>query len=773
MHARGGSQWQSRRKASLGPLRRAHPASGATWNVQVVRGKMTSRCLWHACRALVLGMVLMFVGGGMATVGYYANNFPSLSDLRSNSSTSTIRVKNEHRGLHLNNLSYVGPIIMGVGGFIVVASCVMTFEARDSAAKVVPARFKLSSQSNRNPSRQNTSRRSTGVGNGAAPGLITAAQTARWEQHLGVFRTSPATEQVPDRKALTAALVHFSKALGTPKSSPQQRRPSEGANRRVSRSGSVPNLYGEKLSVPSLATGSPANNIRSELLGGSGHRQHHHQHHQQHQHHRGTRVSSMVQRSTRGEVAGSGGLLHPGMLQFHRHALSVDEPDPFVRTLHQTGSHGSVQYGCSGGGEIVPVHKLREQRTKRSDTARRHVLSRQTKIEKDELVLGGSPKQTHHHLHHQQQQQQQQPPGAISRRASTVSNASVGSKQLNRSSRRASTISKTPSVDSRGAPSTLEINSPERSVGLTPRKAQTAGGGSGALISTPSVDRECRSQLSICSEPAQVSQRNLSCQSSLEPCVPEEDSPDHDETEPLSVVNQPLRPDSLVLATGDTTTTTTTTTADHTPAQPQNRFLYRSNSTKSFRKPKPKIAAKKRSNEYDQIYVIGAGTSVTGNNRFPNFYHHRDDDHYDSIEVIHERRNKNFSKFSDTPTVGATAETETETTLGAVTSAEPVGTGVTTESPTVITDSSGEYRKVGANTISVVADISPVPVSPRMVSSMEAHGLLMFGQNVFDGIVLLGTPPRKLQQQQQQQQQQLQIVMDHCIFSSLYELARI
>uniref|UniRef100_A0A182JJP0 Uncharacterized protein n=1 Tax=Anopheles atroparvus TaxID=41427 RepID=A0A182JJP0_ANOAO len=95
MHARGGSQWQSRRKTSLGPLRRAHPASGATWNVQVVRGKMTSRCLWHACRALVLGMVLMFVGGAMATVGYYANNFPSLSD---------------------NNLSYVGPIIMGVGG---------------------------------------------------------------------------------------------------------------------------------------------------------------------------------------------------------------------------------------------------------------------------------------------------------------------------------------------------------------------------------------------------------------------------------------------------------------------------------------------------------------------------------------------------------------------------------------------------------------------------------------------------------------------------------
>lgn len=30
-----------------------------------------------------------------------------------------------------------------LAGFIVVAACVMTFEARDSAAKVVPARFKM------------------------------------------------------------------------------------------------------------------------------------------------------------------------------------------------------------------------------------------------------------------------------------------------------------------------------------------------------------------------------------------------------------------------------------------------------------------------------------------------------------------------------------------------------------------------------------------------------------------------------------------------------
>lgn len=38
----------------------------------------------------------------------------------------------------------------------------MTFEARDSAAKVVPARFKLSTNSRANGTRMNSSRRTTG-----------------------------------------------------------------------------------------------------------------------------------------------------------------------------------------------------------------------------------------------------------------------------------------------------------------------------------------------------------------------------------------------------------------------------------------------------------------------------------------------------------------------------------------------------------------------------------------------------------------------------------
>lgn len=39
---------------------------------------MTSRCLWHACRALALGLLLMLIGAGMATIGLYQKRLNSL-----------------------------------------------------------------------------------------------------------------------------------------------------------------------------------------------------------------------------------------------------------------------------------------------------------------------------------------------------------------------------------------------------------------------------------------------------------------------------------------------------------------------------------------------------------------------------------------------------------------------------------------------------------------------------------------------------------------------
>jgi len=89
-------------------------------------------------------------------------------------------------------------------GFIVVAACVMTFEARDSAAKVVPARYRYSQASTLRSSKSQRNRRST------------SSQTTKWDHQLGLFRVnrspSPSTHEV-SRKQLTAEFMQFSKDL--------------------------------------------------------------------------------------------------------------------------------------------------------------------------------------------------------------------------------------------------------------------------------------------------------------------------------------------------------------------------------------------------------------------------------------------------------------------------------------------------------------------------------------------------------------------------------
>ena len=39
----------------------------------------------------------------------------------------------------LSHVSFSGPVVLGTGGFLVIVACVMTLEARDNAAKIVPA----------------------------------------------------------------------------------------------------------------------------------------------------------------------------------------------------------------------------------------------------------------------------------------------------------------------------------------------------------------------------------------------------------------------------------------------------------------------------------------------------------------------------------------------------------------------------------------------------------------------------------------------------------
>lgn len=146
-----------------------------------------------------------------------------------------------------------------------------------------------------------------------------------------------------------------------------------------------------------------------------------------------------------------------------------------------------------------------------------------------------------------------------------------------------------------------------------------------------------RSQLSICSEPmATVMQ--LSCQSSIEPCLMEEESGvDVDKQEEIemklesnetkAIIEPKRRPDSLIL---------NTTTIEDSTVSDAKKYLYRSQSTRSFKKPKLK-PSKILSSDLDQIYVISSNTCTRSDLN----------DFYDSIEVITERRSKNFMEFNN------------------------------------------------------------------------------------------------------------------------------
>ncbi|CRK95660.1 CLUMA_CG009118, isoform A [Clunio marinus] len=368
-------------------------------------------------------------------------------------------------------------------------------------------------------------------------------------------------------------------------------------SRRISKSGSVPNL-GESAHVTSPLLKSSVGRRASK----------HHRHNHQHHHHHG-KHGSLLHRKLRESER-----IHPGLLRFHRHAISVDETSPLTRESSH-GSQVSVTFDPKPEIiDIVSIHKKRE-RTKRSDTSRKHVLSRQKPIEKDDH----SPKVNRRHH----------------RRSSTMSESSFSSRRAERS-RRASSASRT-SFESKchniSISSAAEIND-----SLQPQSPQKN--------SILSMEKDFRSQLSICSEPT-VAIRQLSCQSSIEPCVPEENIDENDSFQMPSETfakiestvvtiendtqNQPhqQRPESLILSTS--------TIEDNANLSEAKKYLFRSQSTKSFKKPKLK-PSKVLSNDLDQIYVISSNSCVRSDMN----------DYYDSIEVIHERRSKNFSKFNET-----------------------------------------------------------------------------------------------------------------------------
>lgn len=250
----------------------------------------------------------------------------------------------------------------------------MTFEARDSAAKVGPARLKCTTG---HPHRH--SKLSPAVSNKLHSSVRTDSRrsTSKWDQ-AAVYRGvggSPAAGAL-DRRALTAAFIQFSKNL-------QQTSPVATT---LSKSPSAPNLAETKSPTPSV---SPY--LKSHISPRK----------------RPRRVRSSLHPSASGCT-----LLSPHVY-LQRQALSMDNPDynPYFsppRSQQLSRHHSSkgsresfeLELGplCQTHGSQAsmtmdihipnecPITLRVKDKTKRSDTAKRHTFVRQSQINDDEDI---------------------------------------------------------------------------------------------------------------------------------------------------------------------------------------------------------------------------------------------------------------------------------------------------------------------------------------------------------------------------------------------------
>lgn len=113
-------------------------------DLQVVRGKVTTRCLWNACRALAVGIALLLVGTSMAVIGEeivvvararFIDSVPYLQDTMLNSCRKGTRQEgtqqfmlNTNRGDSISTTFHMlGPLLWESE----VSSCLLKLEPNE------------------------------------------------------------------------------------------------------------------------------------------------------------------------------------------------------------------------------------------------------------------------------------------------------------------------------------------------------------------------------------------------------------------------------------------------------------------------------------------------------------------------------------------------------------------------------------------------------------------------------------------------------------------
>ncbi|CAD5210324.1 unnamed protein product [Bursaphelenchus xylophilus] len=102
----------------------------------VVKKYVDKKTLWAACRAVVVGGIIIALGLLMTILGYFDRDLTT-STLYNMTTGDEIVVIDASLRYKLKSMQYVGPVLMGLGTFLLIIACVITLESRDRHAQII------------------------------------------------------------------------------------------------------------------------------------------------------------------------------------------------------------------------------------------------------------------------------------------------------------------------------------------------------------------------------------------------------------------------------------------------------------------------------------------------------------------------------------------------------------------------------------------------------------------------------------------------------------
>uniref|UniRef100_A0A0N4ZEH7 EF-hand domain-containing protein n=1 Tax=Parastrongyloides trichosuri TaxID=131310 RepID=A0A0N4ZEH7_PARTI len=101
-----------------------------------VKKYVDKETLWTACRTVIFGVIIISLGIIMTGLGYFDKELAKVT-VYNETITANITYIDNFRRIQFKSMQYIGPVLMGIGSFMLIIACVITLESRDKHTLVI------------------------------------------------------------------------------------------------------------------------------------------------------------------------------------------------------------------------------------------------------------------------------------------------------------------------------------------------------------------------------------------------------------------------------------------------------------------------------------------------------------------------------------------------------------------------------------------------------------------------------------------------------------